>query len=145
MEDQIKDLCVKGSKILESYIAYYFPQVEGMSELFEKYVVDKGIIDTSIKKFIENNNLDNNDLKFIVAREIINSLILNEDIEINYEESIDENSNQDECCICMDHKANSQTSCGHWICFKCWQEVIKVKGKQCPFCRQTVDSIKVFY
>lgn len=145
MENQIKDLCIKGSKILESYITYYFPQVEGISDFFEKNVIEKGIIDNSINKFIKENSLGDGDLKFIIVKEIINSLITNEDIKINYEEHNDKSNDEDECCICMDHKANSQTSCGHWICFKCWEEVIKVKGKECPFCRQAVESIKVFY
>jgi hypothetical protein len=53
----------------------------------------------------------------------------------------------EECSICMEKMANTKTSCNHWICIDCWNQLDASKiGEhvKCPFCRQEISEIKLY-
>lgn len=67
--------------------------------------------------------------------------------------------NFEQCHICMDKLANTQTSCNHWICIDCWNKLDAARNNahahtnanantnahvRCPFCRQNVTEIKIY-
>lgn len=56
-----------------------------------------------------------------------------------------------ECDICYEKQINIPFTCGHFVCFKCFEN-IHISSKECPFCRQQVEKIlnprspiKVYY
>lgn len=53
----------------------------------------------------------------------------------------------EECHICMNKLANTETSCHHWVCYACWNTMNINRHDQyvkCPFCRQNVIDITIY-
>src|SRR5579885_823382 len=144
MEQEVKDLYTKSFKIIETGLSYYFPSVKGFSDIVEKEI-EKGTIDDSIKILIEEYKLDQPNPTYSLIKEIIQFLSPDEsNIKILQEENND-NKILEECSICMENMANSETSCKHWICENCWKKIMENKKDEfsCPFCRQKVKHIRI--
>lgn len=53
----------------------------------------------------------------------------------------------EDCAICMDKKANTKTSCNHYLCLSCWMNIVNLAASpgavSCPFCRQPITTVTV--
>lgn len=58
-----------------------------------------------------------------------------------FEQSVNEPSEEEECCICMEHKSELILPCTHKFCEDCIQ-VWNVSSKTCPICRAQVNSVE---
>ena len=54
--------------------------------------------------------------------------------DIKTEENIIPYNEDEVCCVCLDNTTDN-TTCGHFICFKCRDKCIVQMKKNCPMCR----------
>jgi hypothetical protein len=41
------------------------------------------------------------------------------------------------CSVCLEH-TSTKTNCGHYLCYSCWNEILKRNEYRCPECRECI-------
>lgn len=137
MNDDVKNLLFKTTNLIESI----FPSLNGFTQSLEN---QNSNLDEYIDGVIDEYKIDNSNLYYNSFKLFIDILSKYQEIKVTY--VTNNNMIFEECNICMDNLANSETSCKHWICEICWIQIIKdVKNEKllCPFCRQKVTELKI--